>query len=106
MSIERHIEATLYFLTSDEGGRRAAVSTGYRGQFYFNNIDVDALHEYPDVELVQPGDTVRAYFRFCRPEVHLPKMHIGKEFLIREGIRVIAEGVVTKVFNLNSLKAS
>ncbi|SFV31878.1 elongation factor Tu [Hyphomicrobium facile] len=106
MSVERHIEATLYFLTSDEGGRGTAVSTGYRGQFYFDNIDVDAQHEYPDVESVQPGDTVRGYFRFYRPEAHLPKMHIGKEFLIREGIRVIAKGVVTRVFNLNSFKAS
>lgn len=106
MSVERHIEATLHFLTPDEGGRSTPVSTGYRGQFYFDGIDVDAPHEYPDVELVQPGDKVRAYFRFLRPETHLPKMYIGKEFLIREGDRVIAKGVVTGVFNLDSLKAS
>ena len=106
MSVGRHIEATLYFLTSDECGRSTAVSTGYRGDFFFDNIFVCAQHEYPDVELVQPGDTVRAYLRFLRPEAHLPTMHIGKKFLIREGERAIANGVVTRVFNLNSLTAS
>lgn len=97
--MERHLEATIRFLTTEEGGRLRTIHSGYRPQFYYNGIDCDAVQEYPDVEVVNPGDTVRAHLSFLRPEVHLGKMHVGMPFKIREGARTVAEGTITAIIN-------
>jgi translation elongation factor EF-Tu-like GTPase len=102
MARNRHIEARIYFLKPDEGGRHAPVFDGYRGQFFFDGIDVDATQEYPEVKEVKPGDEVIVYLAFIRPEVHLSKMYVGKTFLVREGARTVGRGVVTKVLDSQS----
>jgi elongation factor Tu len=98
--LPRDIEAEITYLTTEEGGRRKPAFTGYRPQFYYDGRDWDAIHTYPDVELVMPGQTARAYLSFLSPECHIGRLHTGKEFLIREGQRVIARGRVTKVIDL------
>jgi len=92
-----HLEATIRFLTTEEGGRRSPTYSGYRPQFYYDGIDCDAEHEYPDAEIVNPGDTVRTHLRFLRPEVHVGKMYVGMPFKIREGSRTVGEGTVTSI---------
>ena len=66
--------------------RRPAFS-GYRPQFYYEDEDWDAEHTYLGVEQVNPGDTVTARLTFTRPDLHLGRIHVGTEFLIREGVR-------------------
>jgi translation elongation factor EF-Tu-like GTPase len=97
MSHEPHIEAEVRFLTTEEGGRRTPVKSGYRGQFFYDGLDWDANHDYPDVEWVQPGDIVRSLICFMSPEKHVGKVVLGKEFSIREGTRVIAKGRVVRL---------
>jgi translation elongation factor EF-Tu-like GTPase len=98
----RHIEATIRFLSTAEGGRRTPVFSGYRPQFFYNDRDWDAEHEYPDAEAVHPGDTVRAYLRFFRPEAQVNRVQVGMPFAIREGAHTVAVGTVTSVLDLAS----
>jgi hypothetical protein len=74
----RDVEVELRFLTTAEGGRKVPAFPGYRPQFYYDGRDWDAVHEYPDVERVDPGDTVRAYLAFLSPHEHLGKLVPGK----------------------------
>jgi len=74
--------------------------SGYRPQFYYEGQDWDAEHEYPDANSVVPGQTVRAFLRFFSPDKHLGRVHVGMEFQIRDGARVVGHGHITKVMNL------
>ena len=94
-----HLEATIRFLTTEEGGRRSPMYSGYRPQFSYDGFDWDAEHEYPDTEVVNPGDTVRTYLRFFRPEAHFGKMYVGMPFKIREGSRTYGEGIVNAIID-------
>lgn len=100
MPVPKDIEAKIYFLTSEEGGRSTPAFTGYRPQFYYDNHDWDASHIYPDVEAVNPGETVRAYLGFLSPQEHVGKVYVGMEFLIREGARTVGKGTITKIIEL------
>jgi translation elongation factor EF-Tu-like GTPase len=98
----RDIEAQITFLTSDYGGRKTPARTGYRPQFSYDGQDWDAIQTYPEREAVYPGETVIAYLTFLSPDHHKGKLYAGKEFQVREGTRVVATGVVTKILQLDS----
>lgn len=102
MKIPRDIEAEIYFLTPEEGGRTTPAFNKYRPQFYYNSGDWDAQHEYPDVEEVKPGETVRVFLAFMSPQEHLGKIHVGMEFLIREGARTVGRGKITEILELET----
>jgi len=97
----KDVEAEIYFLTTEEGGRHTSVVSGYRPQFYYDGHDWDAIQNYPDEqEPVQPGDTVTAYLSFLSPHYLVGSLFVGKEFLLREGARTVGRGHVTKVLEL------
>jgi translation elongation factor EF-Tu-like GTPase len=94
------IEAEIRFLTTEEGGRHTPVRSGYRPQFYYDGHDWDAHQEYPDIEWVHPGETARTLLWFLSPDAHLGRVHVGMEFEVREGARVVGRGHVMKVIGL------
>jgi translation elongation factor EF-Tu-like GTPase len=94
------IEAEITFLPTDQGGRKTPAYSGYRPQFFYEDHDWDADQEYPDVETVLPGQKVRALLRFLSPQAHLGRVHVGMEFQVREGLRIVAHGRVTRILNL------
>ena len=94
------IEAYIIFLSTEEGGRKGPCYSGYRPQIYYDGHDWDAIQVYPDVSEVFPGQAVRAQLSFLTPEAHVGKLYPGKEFLVREGIKVVARGTVTNVVAL------
>ena len=49
-----------------------------------------------------PGQTIRAFLSFLSPECHVGRLFPGKEFLIREGQRVVARGRVMKIMELEA----
>jgi translation elongation factor EF-Tu-like GTPase len=98
MNPDPHIEAQVEFLTTQAGGRKGPAFSGYRPQFYYSGCDWDADQRYPDVEQGCPGDTVRALLTFLSPDAHWGNIDIGMPFLVREGTRTVAFGIVTKVF--------
>ncbi|MEO7972158.1 MAG: elongation factor Tu [Thermoanaerobaculia bacterium] len=93
-------EAEVTFLSSGEGGRRSPARSNYRPQFHYEGHDWDAVHEYPDVDSVNPGETARVLLRFLTPEEHLGRVVPGLEFSIREGARIVARGRITKILAL------
>ena len=94
------IEAEITFVSANQGGRSTPAFSGYRPQFYYDDHDWDADQEYPDVESVLPGQTVRALLRFASPDAHVGRVHPGMEFQVREGARIVARGRVTKILHL------
>jgi hypothetical protein len=97
----RHdVEVELEFLPTELGGRSASVRSGYRPQLYYDGHDWDALHEYPDVDEVLPGEHVRAFLTCLSPQFHDEKLVPGRAVLFREGHRVVAFGTVTRVIDL------
>lgn len=99
------IEAEIRFLTTEEGGRTTPARSGYRPQFYYDGHDWDAHQVYPDAEWVKPGDSVRTLLWFLSPDVHAGRVHVGMDFEIREGARVVGRGHITKILNLEESAA-
>lgn len=99
------IEAEIYFLTTEEGGRKTPAYSGYRPQFFYDGNHWDARQDYVGVSEVYPGQTATTELTFANPEYQIGKLYPGKEFLVREGQQVVARGKVTKILNLeNSAK--
>ncbi|MEU6274538.1 elongation factor Tu [Streptomyces populi] len=85
--------ARVYVLSTREGGRTTAVSTGYRPQFYIRTADVVGDVDLGEVAVARPGDTVVMTVELGR-EVPLEP---GLGFAIREGGRTVGAGTVTTV---------
>jgi hypothetical protein len=98
----RDIEVEITFLPTEHGGRSGPAFSGYRPQFHYAGHDWVAVHEYPDVAQVHPGETARAYLSFLSPEAQVGRVKPGMPFLLREGQRVIGYGVVLRIFTLTS----
>jgi translation elongation factor EF-Tu-like GTPase len=96
----KDIEAMITFLPTEHGGRSGPAMSEYRPQFYYAGHDWDAIHTYPEIESVEPGQTVRAYLAFLSPEQHVGRVLPGMPFLVREGQRVVGYGTVTQVLEL------
>jgi len=94
------IEAEIRFLTPEEGGRHTTGPFRLPSAVLLRGHDWDALQEYPDVEWVHPGETARTLLWFLSPDAHLGRVHVGMEFEVREGARVVGRGQITKILNL------
>ncbi|MBD8389024.1 hypothetical protein [Dysgonomonas sp. BGC7] len=93
------IRASIYYLTEREGGRKTPVSSGYRGQFYYDDTNWDACQTFIGQDVCLLGKTVDCYLTTASPQFHLKQLHIGKVFEIREGARVVGKGIITEVLN-------
>ncbi len=89
--------ADIYYLTPEEGGRKGAVATSYRGQFFYDNHNWDASQQFLEKEWCELGDTVKVLLQTASPDFHCGKFFVGKEFEIREGARVVGKGKITEV---------
>jgi len=92
------LEADIYYLPAEEGGRKHGAFSGYRGQFYYYGRDWDAMQLLIDKETCPPGETVRVYLQMLSPECHVGMFHVGQEFEIREGARIVGKGVIRAIF--------
>ena len=88
------IEAEVYALTKEEGGRHKPFFKGYKPQFYIRTTDVTGEVILPEgTEMVMPGDTVNVVVKLIQPVAIEEKM----SFAIREGGRTVGAGIVTKI---------
>ncbi|RZL44851.1 MAG: elongation factor Tu [Pedobacter sp.] len=95
--VQPELEAELYYLTEQEGGRKTAVGNGYRGQFYYNGRNWNAPQQFIDKDLCNPGETIKVYLQTLSPEFHVGQFYIGKEFETREGAKTVGKGIITKI---------
>jgi elongation factor Tu len=97
------IEAEIRYLTTEEGGRRTGVCSGYRGQFFYEGGDYDGFQYFPDLPdgtMVTLGKPVPALIRFRQEmwaAVHAKRITVGMPFQIREGNKTVGQGVVTRL---------
>lgn len=91
------LEAEIYYLTHEEGGRYNPVYSGYRGQLYYNNQNWDAPQEFIDKEVCYMGETVKVYLQTLSPHFHIGQFFKGQIFEIREGSIIVGKGQITKV---------
>ena len=88
------VEAEVYALTKEEGGRHKPFFNGYKPQFYIRTTDVTGEVTLPEgTEMVMPGDTVNIKIKLIVPVAIEEQMR----FAIREGGRTVGAGVVTKI---------
>ena len=95
-SIHPHtdIEAQVYVLTKEEGGRHTPFFNNYRPQFFVRTTDVTGSIKLPEgVEMVMPGDNVKIDVSLIKPVA----VEEGLRFAIREGGRTVGSGVVSKI---------
>ncbi|MEO3755310.1 elongation factor Tu [Streptomyces sp. B6B3] len=89
----RRFTAEVYLLSAAEGGRRTAVATGYRPQFYVRTADVVGAVHLAGSDRAQPGERVTMTVELGHPVPVEP----GLGFAIREGGRTVGAGTVTEV---------
>lgn len=88
------VEAEIYVLTKDEGGRHTPFFNGYRPQAFFRTADITCVIELPQgVEMVMPGDNLSVSMTLNKPTA----VEKGDRFAIREGGRTIGAGRVTAI---------
>ena len=90
------IEAEIYVLSKDEGGRHTPFFSGYRPQFYFRTTDVTGEMILAEgIEMIMPGDNAKVTVNL----ISSVAMEEGLKFAIREGGRTVGAGVVTKILD-------
>lgn len=96
------IEAEIYFLPTEQGGRRSPAFSGYRPthDFHIPGMFNDAHHEYIGRQQVPPGETALAQLWLLAPEFQVGRLYPGFNFTVQEGARIIGRGTVTKVLNV------
>jgi len=115
-TVQADFEASIRFLSASEGGRKTTwVTQGYRPDFSYKG-ELDSIfmiwplfldeHGKPLLErsIVYTDAPVTARMVIINPDLrseHRGRLKIGSEFYIREGSRIVAEGVVTRILDLH-----
>jgi elongation factor Tu len=87
--------ASVYLLAAAEGGRRTAVRTGYRPQFFVRTTDVVGVLDLGPDGTAAPGDQVEVTVELGQPVALEP----GLGFAIREGGRTVGAGTVDRLLD-------
>ncbi|MCU0451403.1 MAG: hypothetical protein MUC97_16435 [Bernardetiaceae bacterium] len=91
------LEADIYYMSAQEGGRHSAVRNGYSGQFFYSGQNWDATQQFLDKAICNPGEAVLVYLQTASPVCHVGHLFVGQEFEIREGGRTVGKGKITKI---------
>lgn len=93
--------ATIYYKTTEEGGRKTPAKNGYRPQikFPFEVMQNCACQTFIDTEWVSPGETIEAEIRMFSSRVFEGRLSMGQIFELREGMRIVATGVIKEIIN-------
>ena len=93
--------AELYYLTTEQGGRKTPVWSGYRPQvrFGFSEMQASGQQRFLDKDIVYPGDTVIAEISIISVDFFRNKLSTNLEFDFREGSRIIGTGKILEIVN-------
>lgn len=90
--LHNKIEAQVYLLKKEEGGRDRPYLPYFSSIMYNRSFSVSASLEIPDREMVMPGEDTRVVFTL---NFEMPLL-LGDRFTIRDGNRTLGYGVITK----------
>lgn len=91
--------ASLYILSSEEGGRHSPFSENYKPQLFLRTTDVTGTLRFPpgeDVDhsqMVMPGDNVEMEIELVRKT----PLEVNQRFNLREGGKTVGTGLVTRI---------
>ncbi len=90
----------LLFFDTILGGRETPAKDGYRVQFAIrDDMDNSGMLTFINKNIAYPGETVRAYVKFLAFHLIEDYIFIGKRFKIREGPKVVGEGIILDITN-------
>ena len=93
------IIANITMKSEADGGRPCGFWTNYRPHLVPKGTEDYlgvSVTDVPESEAVLPGTTRRVSFELMYPSVDYGSLCVGASFEIREGQRVVGEGVVTE----------
>lgn len=100
--IDPDIEADLFLLPAEFGGRVSPMRSGYRGEFHFHVAGQTSVHWLAETiiehDVVAPGHACKAKIKLMGSLLELARdagLPIGAQFGLCEGNRTVAVGVVT-----------
>jgi uncharacterized protein YrzB (UPF0473 family) len=100
--------ATLTYLTTQQGGRQAPVSSNYRSQvqFEFAEMQTSGQQTFIDRKIVYPGDTVEAEIKIISVDYFAGQLKEKMSFAIKEGSTIIGTGQIKNIINDKLRQAS
>jgi hypothetical protein len=98
MSEEPYITAEVSFLATADGGRKGptAAAGRYGCPMRIDGDDFDVRIDLAETGSIRPGQTLTVTLRFLSPDRAIPRLTVGKRFLLREA-RTIAVGKVLSI---------
>lgn len=95
-----HVEAQVYCLKKEEGGRKVPMVSTFQTIIFSRTFDVTALMEFTNKDLMMPGEDTHMTLKLRKPVA----MEQGLRFTLRDGVLTVGTGVVTKVLPNLSLE--
>jgi len=87
------IEAQVYILTKEEGGRTKPFTSYFQLMMFSRTWDCSAQVLIPGKDMVMPGEDAKLHLKLLKPMV----LEQGQRFTLRDGCLTLGTGVVTKV---------
>ena len=94
------VRAIIRYLTHEEGGSHQAIYNGYRGTICYHGNSWMAEHTFPSQDHCLPGEEVLTDLCFLSRAFHYGKFHIGMQFEVLEGRRVVGIGKIESIYDL------
>lgn len=95
------VRAKIYFLRSDEGGRRSIIFTGYRPSIWWDGLEErggnDGQITLEGKDRCLPGEGAILRIQFYRPDLLPDSVNIGTTFTAREGGRIVGRGEIIEI---------
>ena len=100
--------AELTYFTTEQSGRKAPATSGYRPQvkFDFTENQTSGQQTFIDKEIVYLGEKVLAKIKVISPHFFEDSLEVGMKFEFREGATVIGVGELKHIINDRLKKAS
>ena len=86
--------AKIYFLKTEEGGRKYPIATGYRPAFYFGDQQADGAILLDDHECISPGEESTMKIRMLHVDAIQDALRPNARFEVKEGLKVVGRGTV------------
>ncbi len=93
--------AKLYYLNTEQGGRKTPAFSGYRPhiQFGHKKYNTSGQQVFLNKNEVRPGENVDAEITIIATEEFKNELKIGAFFKFSEGSRIIGFGEIIKILN-------
>lgn len=87
------MEAQVYILTKDEGGRPKPFTSYFQLTMFSKTWDCTSQILIPGKEMIMPGEDSKLHMKLIKPMV----LEEGQRFTLRDGMVTLGTGVVTKI---------